>query len=1527
MKSFMKRVFILVILVLIIVTSILGVSADSSDRLKTFIRLGAGKQVTGENTNGLNLTKQDLQFLGVYISNFFIPFGTELGVSAGDETSQNKEDIKKALQENLNFSETVSSTLTEELLGLSRSSIKELKIYVSKDYQKDLESVGGSVPLDYYTMLECMLGGFSDVIRNYVNDVNNIVSVKDGVDKADVIKDIYNGAYNYGYFGYEKDGKVVPVFDFKINKYDSNSTYSYTPSQIAFLMCLYNTSIGSGFGYNMLDFSSSEFNGSDAEFQKLVSNLNKEEALKHTSLGTKIKVDSFGNIIGMGANHQFILVPSCMNPYTWVGLDEEGGTTSTFGGTALNTISIPFMVSKNYKKIYDKRLADGKEKTLALGFSDFRGTIQKNPYLKIVRGSSNTTFDTKWIWGDGGSGGEFATLIRDAYKDGSRKDAYNIPAYNKNNSQAFSLRTDSSKVLDGYIGSDAYTNFVYVDNLGEFHFDNSENDVDFNRINISDYFSDSDTFTNLRNSVSSVSEFSNSYTKIEDGTMTVSSGLKKELLVGLYLTYGIASLSEETDKLIELGYKLNSDVLPEIPNESLVLQTLSSEDMENLQVSSIRDWAYYLLNPSTSKYSTQLLKTKINGFLLSWHDDMVGTNGSGSINGTTKYRGFSGYVTTPELGDIPWVASMFNFYYKGIPWLIVCMILVLLAAIIGGTLSVQVSALALVVFIISLVFPPIAINSAVGVSNRFSSSLYGEKFTYWALIQHEGYVDKIEESASGTSYSNYLKTLYSENADATGNNGGETIMLRWQAPKKMSSLMFSSDDLGSSSSNTSNIPLGILNKTYSGETYLDDKDSVYLYRSYIDIANFSRYIHRGLLEGKQDYNLNVSSYARRSWYDGLKESYDGYETTYSNDRKLGYANENKDGGISGTDSSILRVRLPLSSEIVSDAYAKAGTIKDLKLGDYVGINQNAFNFDIPMFNVGKSNKETSYSKLNEVAKGDFDYKVFDGGVYDDNDYSGLAAYGLMSENPFYYFSWYLYETGLSENRGAKGGYKDLLLSAENGGFFYNTKGNGELKDFVDMRSLFTYIIPYLKQGNDIVKEWDDTYGLFIYEGVPTDEGHEDDADIKASQELTQKYWHNLNVARLYNIYTPWVDIMYDCSYAKSEKISFLGKTYTITDPIDPSSYPEERPMIFSKSEMADYGLKSHQLTEVERRIIKAQEGMQERMFELLNYYSFSDSVLNTAAAMNCAFEFNETFSETSLFGTDHVIYPQTFELNDFSYDAFLRFILSNSTGESMIVDGDDSFYGTITSNSSMTTVIIMLILDFLGVYVVPAFKIFFIVGLFLLSILIIFSALVGVDSRMRFVSRLSSSLIRPVLAFLGVSVGMAWVVSLFMGSGSSGVVGGSVGSISLGDPVMVMLVMVVINGVVVYLYFRLLWGLYKDLRKYGKISTSFIRGAVGGAGAVMVSSVIGGGKSQSFFRRGKDSFSEDTPLYSNINESTTPKDNSGRESFRDRESVNIDFNKNRSKSKKSKSSSSKINSTIKSGSNKIKNPFKRKKGK
>lgn len=1439
-----KAIFVWFILISVVFNSLgIRASADANDRITAFINMAAGKQTTDLNTNSLNLSEKDLQFLGVYISNFFVPFGTELGTD-NDVTSMNKTDIKSALQTNLSFSDAMASSLTDTLLNISRSSIKELVLCVSEGYQSNIVPVP-NMPLNYYTALSSMLGGLGKIADKYKDN--------------SVAKGIVEGRYEYGYFAYLEGGKYIPVFDFDIDM------SSITPSTAAFIKALESNDIESGFGFNFFDFTKDEMGTTEGDYKDKIDSLTDEQISKMSIYGTTLKVDCFGNIILMGGNHQFVAVPGAMNPYTWVAVDENGKDKGLgLGGTAYNVANFPSMALQDNKStgstsnslFSDVTKSSGVKKgtlntsILVNKLKKVASSTKKGEYsLRKVRGDKNSSLDSgvlDWI----GVGSDFRELAKKAEQG--------YVAYNPLAKNYFGIKDGLFSIDTKYIdvygvpveGEQLISNrsvniidsFVYTDNLGAAHFDDSGRSVAFKTFNTSEYISNSESLKSLKESMaswgsSSDNGFTNTYKDVKNGKIVIPT-VSKEATVGLYITYAWASLYNENsleakkETIGKLGYRLNSSNLPSIADKIL---SLSSDAKADIMLTSIRDWTYYLLHPTEgASYFITWCKTKLNSLFVSWHDDMVGTNGTGSINGTTKYRGFTGYVTTPELSDIPFTNSLLEFYNNAIPFILIFMILMMLGSYVVGVLTLQKAIIGFLIFAFCAFLPSPLINMAVGTSNRFSSSLYGEKFTYWALVQHESYADAIDEAADSGSYSNYLKTLYETNAQATGNQGSESIMVKWQAPKKMSSLMLTEGDKSSLNGfGASSLLSGLFNKTYSGENYLDDAESVYLYRSYIDIANASRYIHRGLAGSnpKQPVNLNLTNDIKSTWNEGLKGSILNYDRVYEADRAMGYANKNGDGSSSGSSNKILRVKLPLSSYIVTEAYGKLNSVKNLGLDDYVGINQDAFNFAIPMFNVGSDGMEFR-EQLNT--------DNFNAKRYTNEDFSGLAAYGLMSENPFYYFSWYLYESGLTTDSNTNIGYKNLLLGEDKAGFFYNSDGNGELKDFMDMRSLFTYIIPYLKQGNDLVKEWDKVYGVFTYNGIPTEEGHQNDPEIKSNPEMQQKYWHNLNVARLYNVYTPWVDVMYDSSYSKSEKINYLGESYVVQDPINPSSYPSDRPMIFSKSEMVDYGLSEKDLTTVERKILKVQEGMQKRMFKLLNYYNFSDVVLNTAAAMNCAFEFNTVFSENGIFGYNKNIYPQSFELSDFSYDAFLRFILSNTTGESMLVEGNNNFYKNIVNNSSITTIIVMLALDVLAMYVVPGLKLFFIIGVFIMFILNVLIYAFKVDTESKFINKMIGSFIRPLGKFLMVTCGMALVVSWFMGEGNTAVTGSVETSISLGDPVMVLLVMVILNGVVVFSYFKILWAMWKDIKSASKLVGNFITGVVGSVGGMALASALGG---------------------------------------------------------------------------------------
>lgn len=997
-----------------------------------------------------------------------------------------------------------------------------------------------------------------------------------------------------------------------------------------------------------------------------------------------------------------------------------------------------------------------------------------------------------------------------------------------------------------------YDAIVVIDPLGTY---GGEQGIDYNAYPVTNYISEDGTSTlasdNEDFKLEEDNSFSAGYSAIVDGNIITSYKVSDSLALSLYTTYLFASLYDESGDLSatigRLGYRMNVEDLPAMPDEPLEI----SDDMKSdIILTSIRDWLYYLLHPTDGlNYVRELITNKLNALLVGWHNDMVGTNGVGAITGTTLYRSQTGYVTTPDLSEIQWTNSLIELYNNAIPFLIVAMLVTMLFAYITGILSLQRSIFGLVLFAAFLLMPVNLINGVVGTSNRVSQNLYGEKFTYWALIQQESYADSIANNVEGQdSYQNYLKGLFQTNNQVYSNQGSESIVLKWQAPKKMASLMSSGDSYQNLSDSGKQLLKNIVGTSLSGESYLDNEDAVYMYRSYLDISNFSQYIYRGIKNKTRPSYTNLNNLQTSNISSSLREAINNMADDFQVNIANGYTN-----AYSGSNSlnSTIFLTVPISSGVINDALLQTGYMDGLTLDQYVGINQDVFNFSIPMFNNGTGEIKTYIADSMDSDERKTAVTNFLNN-YTEEDLVGLAAYSLYSENVFYYFSWNLYDQGMQPEMSATNGYKNTLLGEDNAGYFYNTSGNGELKDFMNMKALFTYIIPYLKQGNDIVHAWDDTYGLFTYDGVPTEEGYQNDPEIQNNPELKQKYWHNLNVARLYNVYTPWVDVMYDCSYADGEYISAMGERYWVEDPLNPASYPEERPMIFSESEMRDYGLERGDLTSAEQLILDCNEGMQKRMYELLNYFNFSDVTLNTAAAMNCAFEFNNTFSENGIFTDNHNIYPQSFELADFSYDAFLRFILSNNTGEELNGNGTEmsvasgttqenqDFYFKIVNNSSTTTAIVMLILDILSVYLLPAFKIFFIIAIFLASILIILSTAFRVDPEQKFIKKVLIGFFLPLLKFFLITIAFSYVISLFMGVGNNAVTQTEVISIKMGDPVIVMIAMIAIDIAVLYLYFKVIKGVVDTIKTEGKNVINFGAAVFGGAAAMIGGALTSG---------------------------------------------------------------------------------------
>lgn len=724
-----------------------------------------------------------------------------------------------------------------------------------------------------------------------------------------------------------------------------------------------------------------------------------------------------------------------------------------------------------------------------------------------------------------------------------------------------------------------------------------------------------------------------------------------------------------------------------------------------------------------------------------------------------------------------------------------------------------------------------------------------------------------------------LQALEIDGENNPHTRGISNVTVKIQAPKKLQSLVVGGgkqdqellDIAGNSQFGA--VGLSAYTKSVSGQGFTENPNDTYLYRSYVDLSNFAKYTYLGVRPGSELVS-GVEGHADTSkWNPSLRDAWNNRSQAWDQAVELGYNIPNKSGGVNST-----KVVPALSSRIVTDAYASKESMGSLSLDQNVGIDTRRFNFGIVNYTkqhdflsaVQKQTEANQTKKTNikgrdktvnaENAAPDKDKENKDnkdkkddqkkqeeqqqqqqsssgggsskpnpdaatlegfqpdgGGKYTNLDYATLGAFAMYSESPFYYYYYNLADQGLNID-GGRGGYKDLLLGENSGGnYFYNTKGNGEMRDFNDSRELFTYVIPYLRQSNKSVNAFKELYGLHYHEGIPTTEGHWNDEGIRDDAVAQQKYWENLQTARLYGLYTPWVDLMETGRYAKETTIDVLGQKHTVKDPLDPASYPAERPMVFSRSEQLDNGLTDDQLTEVEKKIQEVQRNTAEKMLSLMNYYSFRDSTVDTAAALLTTFEFNKTFSERHWMDESLNLYPQSMDAKNISWDGYLRLILQTSEDGGGYDIGAEDFYDQIIRDQGVIFGWALVAVSALSGIGVPYLQwlVFFLLAVLSICrlVIILLRALPPLEVLKESGKHIGGPAIMMGLVFLIKN----WLMSLMMSSGSTLVTGplGNDGAL-VGMPVWGKIVLLLVIdllsvGILVRLGFRIVGNIFGDI--------------------------------------------------------------------------------------------------------------------
>lgn len=850
----------------------------------------------------------------------------------------------------------------------------------------------------------------------------------------------------------------------------------------------------------------------------------------------------------------------------------------------------------------------------------------------------------------------------------------------------------------------------------------------------------------------------------------------------------------------------------------------------------LKNMAYYMLNPTLGReYKQRWSKTFLNSILLQSHQDMVGSNNSNVNSGRTRYLEMSGFATVPNLNEVSFTAYLYdNFATWGV-LLIGFALLISLVFVAVGQMAFTSAIMSLLMFGTMLYVPPKILNSSINITNTISNSFYKDKFMFWAMYSHQNYVDSVSElkesgDAGDTGTYNRILNII-QGGDGENENSkrgglyewqtqlGASVKVRWMSPKKDGYVEQALRDTESSVEGSMSDGMGaltesLLGKSLSKEEFLDDIDASYMFRGYTDISDYSRFYYGNIMGDNYSGN-GTQNHAIGSWESAVAKIYPVTEGDNRKDRisimdylqgseqnslferkKLGFINDRSKAIESGSDnlSKMKRIYAPISSDTVSKM--SNFDVNKVRVGDEVGLDKNYFMATIRDFNNHTKGFNEILSELN---------KDHGGQSLESGDAVSLSTFALFTESPFYYFSWGLYDNGLQTKNGSSGEFKKMMLE-NNDAFFYNydmeagKNGYGSMKDFLDMGSMFKVTIPYLREANKPLLAWSNKYGTAAFKGYSAKSEALDAIEDKSSEEY-YKTWFNVSLDNLYRTYSPWVDTMYDLDMAEREEIEYGGQREVIEDPINPASY-HIRPMVFSRSEMDYYGLKEVDLTRVEKAIIKTLDDTRRDWLQLMNYTQLDDTVLNTAASMIATFNFNKNFSQTSLLHRNYVMEPQGFDLRQFSYDGYLRLILQRASGESIFYNKDlkSDIYEIIAERGGTGTALLLWVQSFVAVYIIPTLRLLMLVLMPIAVILSVIAAFIRRDKS--YAKMVARDVVIPFYAFLGITLAMAWVVSMMMGdAGNTIVVDTASKGINFKDPSTTLTMLLIMCLAVAYGYY------------------------------------------------------------------------------------------------------------------------------
>jgi hypothetical protein len=915
------------------------------------------------------------------------------------------------------------------------------------------------------------------------------------------------------------------------------------------------------------------------------------------------------------------------------------------------------------------------------------------------------------------------------------------------------------------------------------------------------------------------------------------------------LNYGTESTSRFNTEI----YDESSDILKVDPSDITLL--MSEDDME----SEVLQMSYLMLSPEDGRsYRKQLIYNGIADFLYEQYNRLV-YGGSSSVYTGSSTKSNTGFLAVPTFTE-NFLTSWFIDKYTSIAVIaiVVCMVLMIIFGLLKGRkISWYVLTTFTIVNVILLV--PASGDITPAVTTNFTQKIFSSKMTFWALS--EGVSNASIESDAYTS-SGTMSGLTSEEATTVIkliNNlsvvyTDRSLMLKQDVSQKLT------QQLGGIYTSIQSIQsarwiLPMVMQQFSAsdeqdmENYVyvklanvwDDGSNLYWYYYPSDAINVtkstttSQQFVRGdaIIARKSDLDVTVtnddgttSSCVQEAETNNNGNKYDSIQSYYVDYVEPTWADDTsyvKADGEKRTNYACYSYTLSEDNNDIVHLYSYI--LHDSNLGmDNANLSrENVFGGSLVNYKdadswqswIDKAKEVLTSNNWSTDTESNSSYYAYEGIAesYDRTDTSTLSdgySFYKTTESTYYYFFNVVKDSfpHTSSVGSVIGRLQGEIETAEGGSevrsnFMYATKttdketdngtrvGNGDteytgyVRDVLDLQEFFTNVLPYMYEMTLAAGGFDGESGIL---------GNSTISDASSYYEGNMQSWaYRCNWA---------VKIMENSEYCKSTTIKdSAGNSYTITNPLLPEAYPNNRPMVFSEAQEKAYGLTDADLSIVELKCIAVNKAVAKDWTLLINYAStdgLTKEVLFRVMATDATEEFCQEFSTSGFLDTTYEIYPQSIDLRYLSFDAIMKMLMINVSKDTSYTYGDTM--ETLLEESDLFTAFLLLLCAAECVWIVPLAQQVLLALIFYLGFIAILKSLF---SSVAYKGKVSAAqLVQNVTFMVFTLLYYLLISSLMMLSSSDEVLSVKSVSVTPGNPVWMLLAVILLSAVYILLMIR-----------------------------------------------------------------------------------------------------------------------------